>query len=133
LPEDTSPFYKQLLYYWYEMYSSDVKNANDNKSEYIWYNKRILVANRPLFDKNAYNNGLLFINDRLDNNGNFLDLHTLTVAFQLRWNVMRHNSLKDGIQVVWKKKIKGTERIMVTPNEHVYIHMNDVPRDIKKT
>ena len=52
-------------------------SADDIQYEMLWFNPYILVNNSPLFDKEWYNNGLLYIHQLIDNNGYFVDRYIL--------------------------------------------------------
>ena len=60
-----SPFYKQVLESWYEMQDVDCKNEKDIMKQRLWFNKYILVENKPIFIETLYNKSITRICDLL--------------------------------------------------------------------
>ena len=64
------------------------ESAIEILSESIWFNKYIIVGSDPIFDKNAYANGLRYINDILDKTGQILSYNSLNEKFNMNLSVM---------------------------------------------
>ena len=47
-----SPFYKQILRYWYELQDKKEYRAFEIRQHYLWFKKFILVGNKPLYVAN---------------------------------------------------------------------------------
>jgi len=67
-------------------------------------------------------NGLKYINDILDDNGNILSLHNLNNKFNTNWSVMSYNSVCSAIPRPWKRTFKNTTSIEVDVSIHVTIN-----------
>ena len=129
LPSNIPPFYKQLLKCWYEIYSSEPVSDQEIRSEYLWYNKRILINQQPVFYSSAYKKGVQCVNDLLDSNSNFFNLMSLNRKYDINWNVMTYNSIKAAIPSDWKRKIKDSLKATVVPS--VTVKINNVSKDLK--
>ena len=130
LNDDTPLFYKQLLQYWFDFYATKPEGVTEILSECIWYNKYITVDNAPIFYKNAYANGLKYINDVLDDTGKVLSRNNLNEKFDIDLSIMSYNSLYSAIPRLWKTVVKNTERIEV--NTNIMISVNKKEKLIEK-
>ena len=72
LTNNIQQFYRDILKEWFANKEKPT-NSRDIRTQVIWYNKYIVIANKTLFNKTAYNMGLCFINDILDRQGKFLN------------------------------------------------------------
>ena len=58
LPDYISPFYAQILEYYYELQNKSAYKPFEIRQECIWFNKLILVGNRPVYNKHLYDKGI---------------------------------------------------------------------------
>ena len=70
LPRNLPQFYKSILLSWFALKQEPLTVA-DVPREVIWNNKFITINNKSLFNKDLYNEGFIFINDIIQNNGKF--------------------------------------------------------------
>ena len=129
LPDNFPIFYKQILQYWFELYSVQPKTVSDIKAECLWFNKFILIDKQPFYYKKAHDNGLCYISDLFDGNGRFLELDVLNRTFQINLDILTYNSLKSAIPTDWRKAIKNSTDTVVKPKNQIYI--NGFLKDIK--
>ena len=104
LRDNFPPFYKQIVQYWYEIYSIKPTNQNDILNEYIMYNKYILVDKKPVYWKKWTEKGIHRIYDMVDNRGKLLSKPDLEVKFNCELDQMQYNSILSAIPKEWKKK-----------------------------
>ena len=123
-----SAFYKQVLNSWYELRNVQCKTASDVRKQVLWYNKEILIENKPAVYRTLYVNGIVYINDILDNTGNFLELDILSRKFNVNLTIMKYNSLKDAIPKTWRNLVKQSHTIDILPV--IVICINNVRKSL---
>ena len=94
-----TPFHKQVLESWTEIYSSNPSNTREILNEYILYNKYIIIAKKTLsidrFPNNFGHN--VKILDILDNNEDNLKRSVLNERLSSNISQMTYNSLLSAI------------------------------------
>ena len=65
-------FYRTILKTWYSIKDKTENHVLDIPSQPLWFNKQITVDNKIMFKQTWYNHGILYIQDLLNNNGEFL-------------------------------------------------------------
>ena len=90
-------FYKQICEHWYELHSSPPQTKNDIMNETLWFNKHILVDNKPIFYKLWDQHGISHIYHILNQNGNFKSERELLISFGLNVDTMLYNGVKSAI------------------------------------
>ena len=128
MPDYVSPFYKQILEYWFELYAVEPTSIKEVRSELLFLNRYITVDNQPIFDKQMYNAGLKYINDIVDNEGNFESLNYVNTRFNIHLDIMRYNSIKDAIPRSWRNMIRGTHK--TEPETDLLINVFNVRKSI---
>jgi len=64
----------------------------------LWYNENIKVGKKTLYYYHWVKNGVDFVNDLLDNNGNFLTLEAFRNKFNVRTNFLEYGGLVRAIK-----------------------------------
>ena len=105
-------------------------NASDVRQECIWFNKKIIVDNKPLYIKDMYQNSIRTINDILDNEGNFLSILDLNRSFNVNIDVMMYNSIKSSIPKDWRNLVKFSPAIEIS--EELVIKIGKLWKPITK-
>ena len=54
-----------------------------------------------------------YINDIVDNHGNYLKLDALNRKYKSNVSVMEYNSMKDAIPKNWRKSLKGSAPVCI--------------------
>ena len=129
LPGDMPGFYEQLFRYWFTFHSYLPTKSEEIRSQMIWFNRYILVDGTPIFDKKAYDKGLKYINDLLDDEGKLISLDTVNNMFSVNWSVMYYNSLRSSIPYSWKKSVKGTKVIELETT--VQLNINNIQKNLE--
>jgi len=111
-------FYKQLFQYWFEIHSRPPEGPTEILDEILWYNKRILVDNRPVFFKTWNEHGIKRISHILKSNGIFYTPLELNNLYSINVNIMSYNSLKAAVPSEWMQNIRNN------PIDN-YIHSQD--------
>ena len=125
------PFYKQLLQYWYELYSVEPTTNAEVRKEILWKNKFILVDEKPVFFKHWNNKGIFVLNDILTETGNFKTLNEINEEFDANIRVMEFNSLKSAIPKRWKDLLSNTG-IAINDDTNIQVNIGKQKTCIKE-
>ena len=124
LPVELPMFYKQVLSAWFSI-KTEPKNTDEVQREIIWTNKYIKVGTKTLFNKKLYENGLIYIKDLLEDNGNLISYETLIQQFGNNMTPYNYICLKHAIPKRWRKLLKSNNIININPKqETVFLNMN---------
>lgn len=116
-----SPFYKQILDYWYELKTNSfTASAETVRSQVLCYNVNIMVDNKPITSKRLHRS-VTYIQDILDKDGNFLELNLLNRLYNLNMSIMQYNSIKDSIPGHWRNMLKGSKTVLINKEINVLI------------
>ena len=130
LKQYVSPFYKQVLKYWYELQQlSKCIKSSDIRSQLIWFNTNILVNDDTLFVQSLYDKSLKYINDILDTKGSFLPIDVLNKKFDCNINVMSYNSIKDAIPKQWRIELKESHPMCIC--KELKVKLRNAQKEIK--
>ena len=105
LPLNMPEFYKEVLSAWFSL-KSEPKTANNICREVIWNNRFIEIANHTIYNRKLYENGMIYIDVILDDNGIFLPFETLADTFGNHFSAYYYTCLKDAIPKSWRTLIK---------------------------
>ena len=128
-----TPFYCQILDNWDELRSTNTKKSiNEILNEKIWFNKDILIGNKPFFNRIWCNNGITKINDLFNNHGTFKSKEELFNDFHFQINTMELNSIKSAIPKEWVKQIKLQPTEKYTPLSDFIVKINNTNKPVTK-
>ena len=99
-------FYKQVLEYWYCIFSREPVSAEDVVSSYLWHNKYICIAKKPAKYNTWIEKGILLMEHILDNKGHLYSKTQLETKYDFVIKQMDYNSLIDAIPNIWKRKVR---------------------------
>ena len=66
---------------------------SDFIKEHLWHNSNITIGGKSVYYKTWFNKGVHYINDMLDENGNFLTNNMFTETFQIRIDFLTYAGL----------------------------------------
>ena len=115
LPELMPAFYKNILREWFAL-KEDPQNVADVQREVIWNNRSIKIDNKSIFYRKLYHRGMVFINDIINEHGNFISYQTLIDRFGKFISEYDYLSLKHAIPVKWKRILDVNETYQLNPN-----------------
>lgn len=111
--EGTDLFWVQIAEAWA---SCNFKNQTEKLNvgeQVIWYNSNILVQNRPMLFINAFNAGIMYIQDLIQNDGSFKDFEQIGAEFGDCMNWLQYRQICEAIPMSWKN--------MLTHNDNNYV------------
>ena len=126
----SSPFYDQLLSYWYELYSKKPCTPSEVLKSSLWNNKFLLVGDKPSYIQSWQNNGIHFFGDIVANNL-ILSKHQLENKYNFTINHMDYNCIVSAIPAEWKAFIKEPYvKPLLNDLDEPYIVINDKRKPI---
>ena len=124
-PQDFPDFYKNIFCAWFAIKEAP-KTKDDVLREVIWHNKYIKIQNKTLFAKPLYEKGLTFLNDIVDEKGNFISYECLTKKYGRYLSQYEYLCIKHSIPRKWCNILKQPPKIKINPKEEdVYINVNN--------
>ena len=117
IPNKLPMFYKEVITSWHECGGGKKtpQNAADIRKEIIWGNKHILCKGKLLYLKHWKKSNINFIDDLVDNKGNFLKGEEILrkLKYTANW-IGEYSKIISCIPTSWKDKLKtGIQNIKV--------------------
>ncbi len=114
--QNTNCFWRDVLKAWIQI----VKNnkpicISDFVRSSLWHNENILLGKKTLYYKHWVKNGVNFVNDLLDEKGNFLSLDNFISKYSIRTNFLEYgavilNCIKKACHTLTKDKMESMQR-----------------------
>lgn len=99
-------FYTQIIEYWNELRHVGKLTCNEILNEPLWLNKDIIIGKYPVHYTDWKNHGISILNDIINIDGTFKSSHDLFLQYNLKVDIMKHNSIKSSISRQWIKTIQ---------------------------
>ena len=80
-------FYKNIFRYWSQHFTVSADLPSRILSSFLWYNKDILISNKPIYFKHFSNNNLNYVTQLFDDTGNTKEWMKLKHEFNLNNNL----------------------------------------------
>jgi hypothetical protein len=123
-------FYREILAYWFSEKTEPIKKQ-DIQREVIWLNKYILKDSKPFFNNHLYNNGCIYIDDLVKENGHLLTHLELTVRFGNYLSPFDYMCLIDAIPAGWRHKLRQNRTLPIHPeNEAIFVALQPLPKPL---
>ena len=107
-------FYKQIFINWSNYFVSNSEVPPCIQSNFLWYNKYIIIDNKPVYLSSFSDKNVNFINNLLDCLGNFKS-----------WNILKTESkLADSLYFSWMQIINAIPLIWKTIIKHICVSAN---------
>jgi hypothetical protein len=126
-----SDFYSEMIKIWKNVLKNNVNTTNEILSQSIWYNDHIKVNKQPIFYRKLYNNGIKFISQIVNLQGDFKTFTELQNEFQLDNCFFEYLSIIESIPKEWKKVLKENRAINFTTENEFYIQLDKKDINIK--
>ena len=103
-----SVFYKNIFRYWSQHFAVYPDLPSCILSSFLWYNKDILISNKPIYFKHFSNNNLNYVTQLFDDTGNTKEWMKLKHEFNLNNNpYFKWIQLIHSIPQKWKNTINN--------------------------
>ncbi len=104
-------FKKHLNEFWQDVYDAwatltNPNIENDPRKQPLFHNSLIKINHQSIFYKEWYLSGVLFVNDVIDQNGDFLKWEAFSNKYNIRNQPFRYMAVIHAIPRNWKKRIK---------------------------
>ena len=115
-------FWKNILTAWCHLRKTD-QDDKIVRYEIIWFNSSIRIGNKTTFYKKAFNAGIIYIKDILNNNNRFFSYQELCDKYSDNvLTFLEYYGIIEAVPKAWKQKF-GQEILMEEPN--IYEHIAD--------
>ena len=115
-------FYKNILFQWSSSLSAFSELPSCIMSNFLWFNKHILIEKKSIFFRYFSDKGLNFVYQLFDNNGSVKSWSSIKEEFDFN-NIsnFKWQQLIYAILSLWKKIIKETDDAdnLLLPNHHI--------------
>ena len=95
IPEHS--FWRNVLIVWCKYHYQDAFCGEEIRNEILWCNSQILIAGKPVYNESCVKAGLLYIDDVLDESGEYLTYDELLTNFPGSIGWLEYNQLKAAI------------------------------------
>ena len=137
LPNALPSFYKNLLSYWCENFSHYPDSGREISSEYIWYNKYIQIAGKPVFFRVLEERGIKHSSDLFFFNGSHIpwstlkDLQSIPSTQYLTWMQVLH-AVPDDWKILLKGNGEHTTKDLISSASNHKMWINNRLGDVNK-
>ena len=97
-------FYEQLLDIWYSIHNTEPMTVQEIVQEDIWFNSNILIGNKPIYNKQWDEAGILCIQNLVEGNS-LMSQETIEQKCKVTCNILFYNGLRTAIPRSWLAKI----------------------------
>jgi hypothetical protein len=113
-------FYQDLIQGWSKLKAeSEPLTVQEIQYEMLWFNPFIAIGGNTVFWKNRYQNGIIYVKDLLNANGELLLDDDLRAMYNIKFNFLQYHSLRMAIPFKWKTMMKREGIIMNSINFNV--------------
>ena len=81
------------------------------RKEMLWFNENIIMKKKPIFHRNRNKKGIKFINDIVDENGEFLTLEQININHEFQPNFLDYLQIRSAILYSWKQILNSRRNI----------------------
>ncbi len=125
-----SGFYKLMLRDWCDLKRLKKPCTTEEiRKEFIWFNNFIVINGKSAFWKHWYDKGIRFINDIVDQEGNFLLQDQLISKYGINTNFLECLQLRSAIPYEWKRLLRNYCDSVVSESIEavVEVHGREIP------
>lgn len=122
-------FYKEILTTWFQLKRKHF-DSTDITTRSIWFNKNITVEGNPLFWNNWYEKGIFFVDDILQEEGEFSTVDQLRQKYGLTTNFLTLLQIRQSIPFEWRQTLRNynINQNMLPPTGPLIINiLNNIP------
>ena len=98
-------FWKHVMHGWFNTTMHEPTNKQEIKDQIIWFNSNLQIGNKPTFNRKLYKEGLIKIQDILDDSDDLLSFTEFGEKFKTKDYVFYYG-LKNAIPWYWKEMLK---------------------------
>ena len=137
LPNAVPSFYRNLLSYWCENFSHYPDSKREISSEYIWYNKYIRIAGKPVFFRALEERGIKHLSDLFFENGSHIpwstlkDLHSIPSTQYFTWMQVL-DAIPDDWKILLKENGEHTTKDLISSASNHKLWINNSLGDVNK-
>ena len=104
-------FWQDIFKNWGKLEKDSLDNASEILSKSIWFNEKLKIDNRIVFHEKWCEMGVFFVNDLLDENGEFMNFQKFKDTFNIRTNFLQFWGIIQMIPKSWRNEIKNKGKL----------------------
>ena len=116
----TPSFVRFLNPFWKDVYNAWAIFTNDSDRDpclqTLFHNPNIKINDKSVFFYDWFIHGIRYVNDLIDETGNFYSWETFSNKFNIVNQSFRHYALIHSIPMNWKKRIKDSHQKLINTN-----------------
>ena len=102
-------FYADISTTWCELNAIRTPNAQIIKNQVLWNNQYITIDNKPFVWQNWLSHGIMYINDLIDECGNFLDHDHMSQKYNINCNFLNLIKIRHSIPLTWRQTLSSCQ------------------------
>lgn len=115
-----NPFIRDVVHAWCNLVFET--NPNNPQNQILWNNSFIRIDKDIVCMHNWYNQGVKYVKDLLNDNGDFLTFNEFCVKYSLKnCNYMNYFSLIYAIPITWRRNINDVDRTSHSNTQNDYV------------
>ena len=127
LQELSSKFYLDIHNSWSEINKIQIPNNEIVRNQVIWSNRYITIQNKPFKWNNWINNGIIKINDIVDEFGSFISHIDISEKFSINCNFLDILQLRQSLPYNWRKALLQTSKYHIYNEPCITMCNNTIP------
>ena len=98
-------FYSDILRTWQMLNNIEPTHVMDILNEVLWHNRFITIEQKPMFIQKLYDKGILFVNDLLAEDGQFMDIEQFCTTYDINISFIELLQLKQALPYRWRQAL----------------------------
>ena len=111
-------FWQEVIAIWASIQNITPTTPDEILLQTIWYNKNIKIENKMIFKKSWVENSIYFINDLINDKGEFLSYEEFSTTFNIRSTFLEYYGIINAIPVHFKTSIQNANKLKQFENKY---------------
>ena len=119
LANNFNSFWKGIIIKWATLRDSSTATPETILSQPLWLNNNIKINNKTIIKHSWIKNDIFFVNDLINETGNFLSYEEFVRKFPVNTNILDFYGLLSAIPREWKIKLKDCNKLEDVSSSHI--------------
>ena len=119
IADNFNSFWKGIIIKWATLRDSSTATPEAILSQPLWLNNNIKINNKTIIKPSWIKNDIFFVNDLIDETGNFLPYEEFVRKFPVNTNILDFYGLLSAIPREWKIKLKDCNKLEDVSSSHI--------------
>ena len=121
-------FVKEIIQSWFDYSYYNPSNIDSIRCQVIWFNSHIKVNNCTIFNNLMYDNGIIYIHQLFDENGEAISIYQIERRHAIHIDILEYYGIISAIPRPWKRILKTQCRAIqtdYTPKAFIALEKNN--------